>query len=108
VRGWTRQFGYDPERIAQAWHEDRKVRIEFEPKAAHRVPRTFASFPFVQYIACESCLGHGDTPTAALNSVYRNLVAESDPALCDYLVAVAGVQEENFKRTAKVTCASEL
>jgi hypothetical protein len=35
VQGWTRQFGDDPERIAQAWHEGRKVGIEFEPKAAH-------------------------------------------------------------------------
>jgi hypothetical protein len=89
VRAWTRQFGGDPERIAQAWSENRKVRIEFEPKAAHRVPRTFALFPFVQHIACESCLGPGDTPTARLNSAYRDLVAESDPALCDYLITVA-------------------
>ena len=89
VRAWTRQFGDDPERIAQAWHEDRKVRIEFEPKAAHRVPRTFALFPFVQHIACESCLGPGDTPTAVLNSAYRNFVAEADPGLCDYLVGAA-------------------
>jgi hypothetical protein len=89
VRGWTRQFGDDPERIAQAWYEDRKVRIEFEPKAAHRVPRTFALFPFVQHIACESCLGLGDTPTAVLNSGYRNLVAEADPGLCEYLVGAA-------------------
>jgi hypothetical protein len=89
VRGWTRQFGDDPERIAQAWHEDRKVRIEFEPKAAHRVPRTFALFPFVQHIACESCLGPGDTPTAVLNSGYRNLVAHADPGLCEYLVGAA-------------------
>jgi hypothetical protein len=89
VRGWTRQFGDDPERIAQAWHEDRKVRIEFEPKAAHRVPRTFALFPFVQHIACDSCLGPGDTPTAVLNSVYRDLVSEVDPGLCDYLVGAA-------------------
>jgi hypothetical protein len=89
VRGWTRHFGDDPERIAQAWHDDRKVRIEFESKAAHRVPRTFALFPFVQHIACESCLGPGDTPTAVLNSAYRDLVAESDPGLCDYLVGAA-------------------
>jgi hypothetical protein len=89
VRGWTRQFGDDPEKIAQAWHEGRKVGIEFEPKAAHRVSRTFALFPFVQHIACESCLGPGDTPTAVLNSGYRNLVAEADPGLCDYLVGAA-------------------
>jgi hypothetical protein len=89
VRGWTHQFGDDPERIAQAWREYRKVRIEFEPKAAHRVPRTFALFPFVQHIGCDLCLGPGDTPTAALNSAYRDLVAKSDPALCDYLFTVA-------------------
>ena len=89
VRGWTRQFGDDPKRISQAWHEDRRVRIEFEPQAAHRVPRTFALFPFVQHIACDSCLGPGDTPTAVLNSGYRNLVAEADPGLCDYLVGAA-------------------
>jgi len=89
VRGWTREFGDDPERIAQAWHEDRKVRIEFEPKAAHRVPRTFALFPFVQHIACESCLRPGNTPTAVLNSVYRDLVADADPGLCGYLVGAA-------------------
>ena len=89
VRGWTRQFGDDPERIAQAWHEDRKVRIEFEPKAAHRVPRTFALFPFVQHIACDSCLGPGDTPTAVLNAAYRDLVADADPGLCGYLVGAA-------------------
>ena len=89
VRGWTRQFGDDPERIAQAWRENRKVHVEFEPKAAHRVPGTFALFPFVQHIACESCLGPGDTPTAVLNSTYRDLVAKSDPALCDYLITVA-------------------
>jgi hypothetical protein len=89
VRAWTREFGDDPERIAEVWREKRKIRVEFEPKAADRVPRTFALFPFVQHIACDLCLGKGDTPTAALNSAYRDLVAESDPALCDYLVAVA-------------------
>jgi hypothetical protein len=89
VRGWTRQFGDDPKRISQAWHEDRKVHIEFEPKAAHRVPRTFALFPFVQHIACDSCLGPGDTPTAVLNAAYRDLVAEAAPGLCDYLVGAA-------------------
>jgi hypothetical protein len=89
VRGWTREFGDDPERIGQAWRENRKVHVEFEPKAAHRVPRTFALFPFVQHIACESCLGPGDTPTAGLNFAYRDLVAESDPALFDYLITVA-------------------
>ena len=89
VRAWTRQFGDDPERIAQAWREDRKVRVEFEPKAARRVRRTFALFPFVQHIACESCLGPGATPTAVLNSAYRNLVAEAAPGLCDYLVGAA-------------------
>jgi hypothetical protein len=89
VRAWTREFGDNPERIAEAWREKRKVRVEFEPKAAVRVPRTFALFPFVQHIACDLCLGKGDTPTAALNSAYRDVVAESDPALCDYLVTVA-------------------
>jgi len=89
VRAWTRQFGDDPERIAQAWHEDRKVRIEFGPKAAHRVPRTFELFPFVQHIACDLCLGPGDTPSAVLNSACRDLVAEADPGLCDYLVGAA-------------------
>jgi hypothetical protein len=89
VRAWTREFGDEPERIAQAWRENRRVRVDFRPKAADRVPRTFALFPFVQHIACEFCLGPGDTPTAALNSAYRDLVAEADPALCDYLVAAA-------------------
>jgi len=89
VRAWTRQFGDDPERVAEAWRENRKVRVDFEPKAADRVPRTFGLFPFVQHIACDSCLGRGETPTAALNCAYRDLVAESDPALCDYLLAVA-------------------
>ena len=96
VRAWTREFGDDPERIAQAWREDRKVPIDFEPKAADRVPRTFALFPFVQHIACDSCLGKGDTPTAAVNSAYRDLVAESDPALSDYLVAVARRSRRTF------------
>ena len=89
VRAWTREFGDDPERISEAWREKRKVRVEFQPKAAHTVPRTFTLFPFVQHIACDLCLGKGDTPTAALNTAYRDLIAESDPALCDYLVAVA-------------------
>jgi hypothetical protein len=89
VRAWIREFGDDPERIAQAWREKRKVHVEFEPKAAVRVRRTLALFPFVQHIACESCLRKGDTPTAALNSAYRDLVSEADPGLCDYLVAVA-------------------
>jgi len=89
VRAWTLELGEDAERIAEAWRENRKVHVEFEPKAAHRVPRTFALLPFVQHIACESCLRPGNTPTAALNSIYRDLVAESDPALFDYLVAVA-------------------
>jgi hypothetical protein len=88
VRAWTREFGDNPARIAEAWREKRKVRVEFEPKAAHRVPRTFTSFPFVQHIACDLCLGKGDTPTAALNSAYGDVVGKSDPALCDYLVAV--------------------
>jgi len=98
VRAWTREFGDDPERIAEAWREKRKVRVEFEPKAAHRVPRTFALFPFVQHIACDLCLGIGDTPTAALNSAYRDLVAESDPALFDYFVTAA---RRYRRRTAK-------
>jgi hypothetical protein len=86
VGAWTRQFGVDPERIAQAWRENRKVHVDFEPKAAERVPSTFALFPFVQHIACESCLVPRDTSTATLNSTYRDLVAESDPALYGYLV----------------------
>jgi hypothetical protein len=98
VRAWTREFGDNPERIAQAWREKRKVPVEFEPKGAHRVPRTFELFPFVQHIACDLCLRKGDTPTAALNSAYRDLVAEPDPALCDYLVAVA---RRYRRRTAK-------
>jgi hypothetical protein len=89
VGAWIREFGDDRERITEAWRENRKVHVDFEPKAADRVPRTFALFPFVQHIACESCLRPGNTPTAALNSAYRDLVAEADPALCDYLVAVA-------------------
>jgi hypothetical protein len=88
-------------RIAQAWRENRRVHIDFRPKAADRVPRTLALFPFVQHIACESCLGQGNTPTAALNSAYRDLVAEADPDLCDYLVVVARRSRRTFKRTAK-------
>jgi hypothetical protein len=97
VRAWTREFGDNPERIAEAWRERREVRVEFEPKAAHRVPRTFASFPFVQHIACDLCLRKGATPTAALNSAYRDVVGKSDPALCDYLVAVARRSRRTYK-----------
>jgi hypothetical protein len=89
VRAWTRDFGDDPEEIAKAWRENRKVRVEFEPKVAERVPDTLALFPFVQHIACESCLGPGDTPTARLNMICRDLVAEIDLALYEYLVSVA-------------------
>jgi hypothetical protein len=95
VRGWTREFGDDPERIATAWREDRKVAVEFEPKVAERVPRTHSLFPFVQHIACEPCLRPGDTPTARLNSAYRDLVAETDSALYECLVGAAGRSEEN-------------
>jgi hypothetical protein len=97
VRGWTREFGDDPERIAKAWREDRKVPIEFEPKVAERVPRTHSLFPFVQHIACESCLRPGDTPTARLNSAYRELVSETDPALYEYLVGAARRSEEKLR-----------
>lgn len=97
VRAWTGQFGDDPGRLSQAWREKRKVCVEFEPKAARRVPQTFALFPFVQHIACDLCLRRGDTPTAALNSAYRDLVAKSDPALCDYLVAVARRSRRTYK-----------
>jgi hypothetical protein len=97
VRGWASEFGDDPERIAKAWHEDRKVSIEFEPKVATRVPRTHSLFPFVQHIACDSCLGPGDTPTARLNSSYRDLVAETDPPLHEYLLRMARRSEEKLR-----------
>lgn len=97
VRAWTRGFGNDPERIAEAWRENRKVAFEFEPKVAERVPRTHSLFPFVQHIACESCLRPGDTPTALLNSVYRDLVAETDSALYEYLGETARRTEEKLR-----------
>jgi hypothetical protein len=100
VRAWTGQFGDDPERISQAWHENRKVHVEFEPKAADRVPRTLALFPFVQHIACDSCLGPGDTPTAALNSAYQDLVAEADPGLREYLLGVARRSQEGLHKSS--------
>ena len=94
VRGWTREFGNDPEKIAQAWAEDRKVRIEFE--FGDRIPRTMALFPFVQHIACEACLMPGDTPTAVLNTQYRDLVADVDPTLHEYLIRVGKRMGEQF------------
>ena len=86
VHGWTREFGDDPGKIRQAWLADRKVRIDFEEP--DRIPRTVSLFPFVQHFACEQCLKQGDTPTALLNTAYRKLVADVDPALHRYLVRV--------------------
>jgi len=86
VHGWIREFGDDPGKIRQAWLADRKVRIDFQEP--DRIPRTASLFPFVQHIACEQCLKQGDTPTALLNTVYRNLLADVDPALHRYLVRV--------------------
>jgi hypothetical protein len=86
VQGWTREFGDDPGKITQAWLADRKVRIDFEEP--DRIRRTVSLFPFVQHMACEQCLKQGDTPTALLNTAYRKLVADVDPALHRYLVRV--------------------
>jgi hypothetical protein len=83
VRGWIRKFGNDPEKIGHAWLEDQKVHIDFEPH--DRVPRTMALFPFVQHVACESCLTLQDSATAAMNSEYKDLLVGVDPTLHDYL-----------------------
>jgi len=92
VRGWVGEFGNDPEKIAQAWFEDREVRIELEPP--DRAPRTIALFPFVQHVACESCLTAEETPTAVVNSEYRDLAADVDPTLHNYLVRLGKQVEE--------------
>jgi len=87
IRGCVRAFGDGPAKIAQALLEDRKVSVEFEP--GDTMERTAALFPFVQHVACESCLMSADTPTAVLNSKYRDLVAEVDPVLHGYLMRLA-------------------
>jgi len=86
IRAYIRDFGGDPKEIAQAWSEDRKVRVVVD--RPDRVPRTLASFPFVQHTACESCLVLGSTPTEMLNSEYRDLVSDVDPELHAYLVRI--------------------
>jgi hypothetical protein len=84
VRAWSREFGDDPDKIAEAWRAERKVRVEFE--SPERIGRSRLRFPFVQHIACEACLTPGDTPTAVLNSQYRDFVADVDPGLHAYLM----------------------
>jgi len=86
VRSYLQKFGSDPDDLARAIAEERKVLVNYDP--VNETPRTRAQFPFVQHVACESCLTAEDTPTAVLNSEYEQLVAGIDPILHDYLAGV--------------------
>jgi hypothetical protein len=81
IAGYIRDIGEDAEKIAAALLENRNVEINWEDD--YRVPRTAARFPFVQHIACGMCLRSGSSPTAILNSQYRQLVENVDRDLYD-------------------------
>jgi hypothetical protein len=87
IGAYLRAFDGDPSRIAQALRDDRNVIVDWNDD--NRVPRTMARYPFVQHIACESCLVTDASPTAALNSRYQEIAVVTDPQLHDYIVRLA-------------------
>jgi hypothetical protein len=97
IAGYIRDVGEDAEKIAGALLENRNVEIDWEDD--YRVPRTTARFPFVQHIACGACLSSGSSPTAILNSQYRQLVEDVDRDLYDYLVRIAKRVEDDLRKS---------
>lgn len=87
IAGYIRHFGNNPEEIALALREDRKVPLDWEPD--RRLPRTAAKFPFVQHIACEECLKSDSSATGRLNSRFETVVKDEHPTLHAYLLATA-------------------
>jgi hypothetical protein len=97
IAGYIRDIGEDAEKIAAALLENRNVEIDWEDD--YRVPRTAARFPFVQHIACGVCLSSGSSPTAILNSQYRQLVENVDRDLYDYLIRIAKRVEDDLRKS---------
>jgi hypothetical protein len=97
IAAYIRACGEDPQQIAQALLQNLRVEMEWEDD--YRVPRTTARFPFVQHIACGACLSSESSPTAILNSEYRQLVEDVDRHLSHYLLRIAKHVEDDLRKS---------
>jgi hypothetical protein len=84
----TNRVGGDEQAILRASKEDLKVEIPDDVHKVENVPRTDAQFPFVMHVACDSCLGSDDSPSAGLNASYQALARYLDPALEQLILRV--------------------
>lgn len=73
--------GTDPKAVERALREDLRVPIPSGTVLDPNIQRTDEQFPFVQHIACDSCLASDHSPSAQLNRVYEELAREIAPAL---------------------------
>jgi hypothetical protein len=99
IAAYIRAYGEYPQQIAQALLQNLRVEMEWEDD--YRVPRTTVRFPFVQHIACGICLSSGSSPTAILNSEYRQLVEDVDRQLSDYLLRIAKRVEDDLGKSGR-------
>ena len=67
-------------------HLKQNIQVGVTVPHEDNVPRTERLYPFVMHIACDSCLGTGDSPSSLLNQQYQSLVRDVDALLHDVLL----------------------
>ena len=88
------KVGRDREAIQRAILDDLEVELRGAPPGMENVSATAAKFPFVVHISCKACLSSLDSPSATLNTRYRALIEEVDPAMVRAMLQINALVSE--------------
>jgi hypothetical protein len=88
--------GKDAEAVERALREDLKVPLSAEILRDSELAKSKKRFPFVQHIACDSCLTSEGSPSGQLNRAYEELALGISPIFHRVVRELSAIESKFF------------